>query len=91
VRELTKLHETAYRGTVGEVSAALAADPGAGRGEFTLVVAGAAGVAQGQTELERVMRILLAELPAAQAAAIAARLTGVPRREAYRMALGGQG
>ena len=38
-------------------------------------------------DLERVVGILAAELPAGQAATLAARLTGAPRREAYRLAL----
>jgi 16S rRNA (cytidine1402-2'-O)-methyltransferase len=88
-RELTKLHETAYHGSLDDVRAALAADPGGDRGEFTLVVAGAPGASAAQTELERVVRILAAELPAGQAATLAARLTGAPRRETYRMVLNG--
>ena len=39
-RELTKLHETLYRGTLAEVRAALLADPGGDRGECTWMVAG---------------------------------------------------
>jgi 16S rRNA (cytidine1402-2'-O)-methyltransferase len=86
-RELTKLHETTYRGTLAGVRAAVAADPGGDRGEFTLVVAGSPGRAAGEEELERVVRILAAELPAGQAATLAARLTGLARRDAYRLAL----
>jgi 16S rRNA (cytidine1402-2'-O)-methyltransferase len=86
-RELTKLHETGYRGTIAAVRAARRADPGGDRGEFTLVVAGAAPRAPGEAELARVVGILAAELPAGQAATLAARLTGAPRRDAYRLAL----
>jgi 16S rRNA (cytidine1402-2'-O)-methyltransferase len=86
-RELTKLHETVYHGALAEVAAALATDPNGDRGEFTLVIGGQARVVAGEAELERVARILAAELPAAQAAALAARLTGVTRRAAYRAVL----
>jgi len=86
-RELTKLHETVYRGTLAEVRTALAADPGGNRGEFTLVVAGAPEAAAGEEELARVVRILAAELPPQQAARLAARLTGAARSTAYRLAL----
>ena len=90
-RELTKLHESCYWGRLADVRAALAADPGGERGEFTLVVAGAPGAAAGTPagvgDLEHVMQVLLGELPAPQAARLAARLTGAPRREAYALAL----
>lgn len=85
-RELTKLHEAAYAGTLAGVAAALGADPGSDRGEFTLVVGGAGKAPDDAAELERVVAILAAELPAAQAAALAAKLTGATRREAYRLA-----
>jgi 16S rRNA (cytidine1402-2'-O)-methyltransferase len=86
-RELTKLHETVYRGTVAEVRAAVLADPGGDRGECTWLVAGsdAAPTADG-AELARVVAILAAELPASQAASLAARITGASRKDAYRLA-----
>ena len=86
-RELTKLHETIYRGSVQAVREQLKTDPGGGKGEFTLVVAGLrAPLGPGDDELQRVVEILLAELPARQAASLAAEITGAGRREAYRVA-----
>jgi 16S rRNA (cytidine1402-2'-O)-methyltransferase len=93
-RELTKLYETFYSGTLGELAGLLAADPGSGKGEFTLVIAGAAAPESAATaEIRRVLEVLLAELPAAQAASLAARLLGVKKRAAYEVALSikGQG
>jgi 16S rRNA (cytidine1402-2'-O)-methyltransferase len=98
-RELTKLHEAFYCGSLAEVRAALAADPGGDRGEFVVLVAGAPGAdVAGDGELERVAALLAAELPAAQAAGLAARITGRSRRDAYAAVLrhsgrdgGGQG
>ncbi|MEZ5566259.1 MAG: 16S rRNA (cytidine(1402)-2'-O)-methyltransferase [Gammaproteobacteria bacterium] len=88
-RELTKLHETIYRGTLAEVRAAVLADPGGGRGECTWLVAGNTKVATvDEVELARVVGILAAELPASQAAGLAAKLTGAPRKAAYRLASG---
>lgn len=86
-RELTKRYETIYRGSVAEVRAQLAADPGGGKGEFTLVIAGAPEPpAVAPQELERVVAILLKSVKASQAAALAAEITGAKKREAYRLA-----
>ena len=83
-RELTKLHETIYRGSLEEVRRQLAADPGRGRGEFTLVIGGCTTPAPpAERELDRVLEILLQDLPVGQAASLAARIVGVRRSEAY--------
>lgn len=85
-RELTKLHETIYRGTLAEVLATVLADPGGERGECTLLIAGAqVALKADEGELARIVNILAAELPAAQAAGLAARITGAARRDAYRL------
>jgi 16S rRNA (cytidine1402-2'-O)-methyltransferase len=87
-RELTKVHETVYRGALGELAARAEADPDMSRGEITLLVAGtAAAAATGDAQLlVRALKLLLAELPPARAAAIAAQLSGVARSEAYALA-----
>jgi len=88
-RELTKLHETVYRGSLAEVRAELLADPGGEKGECTWLVAGSAmETSPDDSELARVVSILTADLPASQAASLAARITGAPRRVAYRLAIG---
>jgi len=86
-RELTKLHETLYRGTLSDVRQQLDADPGGEKGELTLIVAGISEpIGPERQELERVLGVLLAELSHKQASALAARITGVSRREAYEVA-----
>jgi len=88
-RELTKLHESVYRGTLGELAARAAADPDMQRGELTLVVQGAAhrGEPADTQLLRRALELLLRELPPGKAAALAAQLAGVKRSEAYELAL----
>lgn len=87
-RELTKLNETVYRGTLAEVIAAICADPGSGKGEITIIVAGCgASVDSKDAELERVLGILLEDHSATRAARIAARITGFSRRAVYRIAV----
>jgi 16S rRNA (cytidine1402-2'-O)-methyltransferase len=89
-RELTKLHETIYRGTLGELAAQAAAEANFQRGEITLVVSGAARAAPGVDPrlLQRTVALLLKELSPGKAAALAARLTGARRSEAYALAIG---
>jgi 16S rRNA (cytidine1402-2'-O)-methyltransferase len=58
-RELTKLHETVYRGSLGELAERAAADSNMARGEAVLVVAGAAEhAAPGAADVERLDRLL---------------------------------
>jgi 16S rRNA (cytidine1402-2'-O)-methyltransferase len=88
-RELSKLHETVYRGALGELASAAAADPNMARGEITLIIEGAKRVAGGGVDSElltRALQLLLAELPPARAAAIAAQLSGATRSHAYALA-----
>lgn len=87
-RELTKLHETVYRGTLAALQQRAATDVDMARGEITLVLAGAAAAAEGDSELlARLLPLLLKDLPPARAAAIAAQISGVPRRRVYQQAL----
>ncbi|HUO18282.1 MAG TPA: 16S rRNA (cytidine(1402)-2'-O)-methyltransferase [Steroidobacteraceae bacterium] len=87
-RELTKTHETIYRGTLGQLHARAQAEQNFARGELTVVVAGAADGADAvdAAQLRRTMDILLRELPPGRAAATAAALTGAPRAAAYALA-----
>jgi 16S rRNA (cytidine1402-2'-O)-methyltransferase len=87
-RELSKLHETIYRGSLAELAERSLNDPDIARGEITLVVAGAAAAPQGDPQLlARALPLLLKDLPPARAAAIAAQLSGVTRERAYEQAL----
>jgi 16S rRNA (cytidine1402-2'-O)-methyltransferase len=88
-RELTKVHETIYRGTLGELAQRSLAEENFQRGEITLVVHGAvrARTNVDPQVLKRTVTLLLKELPPGKAAALAAQLTGVRRSEAYRIAM----
>jgi 16S rRNA (cytidine1402-2'-O)-methyltransferase len=90
-REITKLHESVYRGSLSELRQRAASDADMARGEITIVVAGHVAAqgedsAEVQALLQRALRILLAELPPSRAAAIAAQIAGVKRNEAYQVA-----
>lgn len=88
-RELTKLFETVYHGTLEELATRAASDADMGRGEVVCVVAGASPLPSGDggAELDRVLGVLLEALPASQAAGVAAKLTGARRNDCYQRAL----
>ena len=88
-RELTKLFEAIHRCRLEQAGAWLAADANRQRGEFVLIVSGAQAEAQEglPAEAERVLRLLLAELPLKQSAALAAAITGARKNELYARAL----
>jgi 16S rRNA (cytidine1402-2'-O)-methyltransferase len=90
-RELTKVHETIYRGTLGELAARARDDANFARGEITVVVQGAPPASRGVDEplLRRAVDLLTKELPPGRAAAIAAQLTGATRAAAYALATRG--
>jgi 16S rRNA (cytidine1402-2'-O)-methyltransferase len=88
-RELTKAFETIYRGDLDGLLKRHAKDPDMSRGEIVLVIAGADDRSENAAgpDLERIVRILLQEMPASKAASLAARLTDATRREAYELAM----
>ena len=97
-RELTKLHQEVFRGTIDEAVGHFEAP----RGEFTLVIEGAGEDAGPRDDVVESARRLLASLAAAgvtgkDAVAQAAQSFGLPRRTAYRLwvdvkgAVGGEG
>jgi 16S rRNA (cytidine1402-2'-O)-methyltransferase len=88
-RELTKAHETTYRGTLAQLVELAKGDANFARGEITIVVEGApmSNDTVDARQLERAVSLLVRELPPGRAAALAAQLFGVKRSDAYALAL----
>jgi 16S rRNA (cytidine1402-2'-O)-methyltransferase len=89
-REITKRFETLYRGSLGQLLLEAGSAPDFSRGEIVLIVAGAqpsADSGEKTAELDRVLKILLAELPVKQAAHLAAKLVNARNNECYKRAL----
>ncbi len=87
-RELTKTFETIHGDTLAGLSTWLKSDANQQRGEFVVMVAGAPLEDQEvDAETERVLRLLLAEMPLKQAATLAAKITGVKKNLLYQFAL----
>jgi 16S rRNA (cytidine1402-2'-O)-methyltransferase len=92
-RELTKTHETIYRGTLAELAEQATNDANFQRGEITMVVQGTPEVVTtvDMQLLRRAVDLLAKELPPGRAASIAAQLTGATRSEAYALITRGRG
>ncbi|WJR68389.1 16S rRNA (cytidine(1402)-2'-O)-methyltransferase [Neorhizobium sp. CSC1952] len=86
-RELTKTFEEFRRGTLEEL-AAYYDDDRAVKGEIVLIVAPPeAEEAPGEMEVDALLRELSSAMPAARAAAEAARITGLARKDLYQRLL----
>ncbi len=89
-RELSKLHETLYQGTLAEGLAWLTASAHHVRGEFVLLVQGASACNTSlleDTQYDHYLGILLDEVSVRTAAKITAALTGASRTKLYTRAL----
>lgn len=85
-RELSKRFEQSITATAARLCEWLAEDGNRSRGEFVLVIEGAADTAR-PDEADRILRALLGELEPSRAARVAAELTGQRKNALYRRAL----
>jgi 16S rRNA (cytidine1402-2'-O)-methyltransferase len=93
-RELTKTYETVFGGSIEEVQTWMQADANQQRGEFVLVVAGKPASTEEvgmDAETDKLLTVLLTELPIKKAAALAAQLTPHKKKALYDRALYLQG
>lgn len=88
-RELTKTFETFHRCALQDAKGWLESDPNQQRGEFVLLVEAAAVVEEADIseDGERILRLLLADLPLKQAVKLATEITGVKKNILYEFAL----
>ena len=87
-RELTKLFENIHRCTLGTALDWLNRDPNNQRGEFVLLLSGAAPRNDDlDAQAERVLAALLSELPLKQAVGLAVQITGLNKNALYGRAL----
>ncbi|KQX32373.1 16S rRNA (cytidine(1402)-2'-O)-methyltransferase [Variovorax sp. Root434] len=86
-RELTKQFEEIATVAASALPDWFGADRDRIRGEFALVLHPVAVSGDGGAEGERVLRLLLAELPVKTAVKLAAEISGAPRNTLYELAL----
>ena len=88
-RELTKTFETFHRCALSETKAWLESDANQQRGEFVLLVQASPAKVESElpAEAERILRLLLADLPLKQAVKLATEITDVKKNILYEFAL----
>ena len=86
-RELTKQYETFIDQPLAQLLQTVAADANQQRGEFVVMVAASENRVLLPGSVERVLQILVDEMPPNQAARVAARISGQPKRELYQLLL----
>lgn len=86
-RELTKKYETIIDQPLARLLQTMTADTNQQRGEFVVMVAASESPVMEKGSVERVLQVLVGEMPPNQAARIAARISGRPKRELYQLLL----
>jgi len=88
-RELTKLHETIISAPLSELIDRVISDENQQKGEFVVIVEGAAQLEESEDflEVDRILRILMADLPLKQASSLVAEITGVKKNIVYQRGL----
>lgn len=86
-RELTKKFEEVARMRLADAASWLLAKPDRIQGEFVLVLAPGEPKSSSEIDAERILQALLEVLTPSEAARVAARITGHPRRLLYQKAL----
>jgi 16S rRNA (cytidine1402-2'-O)-methyltransferase len=89
-RELTKLYETVITAPLAELVSTVETDENQLKGEFVLIIQGADVATQAsviEIDSDKVLKILLEELPVKQAAGLTAKITGLKKNQLYQQAL----
>ena len=88
-RELTKTFETVKDAPLAELATWVRDDSDQQKGEIVLLLAGAPAGEDGDddSEARRILAVLLEELPLSQASVLAARITGLKKKQLYQLGL----
>ena len=87
-RELTKTFETIHAGNLAELKTWITDDKNQQRGEFVVLVKGNEPTfSHSELEVQRILTLLLNELPIKQATALAAKITHEKKNKLYTQAL----
>lgn len=87
-RELTKLYETLYRGSLSEVLATISENPLAKKGEFTVIVEGKGkDTRELEKEIDNFLSVLLEQVDVKTSVQLVSKITRAKRNIVYQRAL----
>ena len=88
-KELTKVFETIKTGSIPNLIDYLTIDQNHQKGEFVILISATdkINIAEAETQLNSLLPILCAELGASKAAKLAAKITGIDKKQCYKRAL----
>jgi 16S rRNA (cytidine1402-2'-O)-methyltransferase len=88
-REMTKLHETIQNATLVRLYQWMSGQKEQQKGEIVVIIHGAVATVseENHVEYQRILGILLEEMPLKQAVAVATRITGAKRNLLYELAV----
>ena len=88
-KELTKVFETIQTGSISNLIDYLTIDQNHQKGEFVILISAndKIDIAEAETQLDSLLPILCAELGASKAAKLAAKITGIDKKQCYKRAL----
>jgi len=86
-REMTKTFETIRRDTLANIHHWVSSDENQRKGEIVLVIEADRNRQTDDVELDRVLKVLLVELPVKQAVSLAVKLTGEHKNTIYKRAI----
>ena len=88
-KELTKVFETIQTGLIPNLIDYLTIDQNHQKGEFVILISATdkIDIAEAETQLNSLLPILCAELGASKAAKLAAKITGIDKKQCYKRAL----
>ncbi len=87
-REMTKLYETLYRGTLSEVLATIVENPLAKKGEFTVIVEGRPeDTSELEKDIDRLLAVLMEKVDMKTSVQLVSKITNANRNIVYKRAL----
>lgn len=87
-REISKAFETFLQGDLNQLHQQVAEDSNQQRGEIVLVIAGASEKQEASSvDSDKVLKLLLKEMPASKAASLTAKICGLDKKVMYQAAL----
>jgi 16S rRNA (cytidine1402-2'-O)-methyltransferase len=84
IKELTKIFESTYRGTIAEIQKLLLSDSDILRGEFVILVKGVEKTTVIDNEVTHILKILSEALPAKTATMLTSKITGINKNQLYK-------